>query len=155
MRYPIEIDGFDGRDIFVETQGLFSGPRLFIDGHQATKGPKPKEFVLVRNDGAEVTGKFRFMFLDPLPPLTIAGQRVKVTEPLKWHEWAWIGWPIILVFAGGAVGGGLGASAAYVNARVFRSGAGFLTRYAATGMISLTAFVICVIISTIVLELAY
>jgi hypothetical protein len=40
---------------------------------------------------------------------------------LKWHENLAIGWPLILIFVGGAIGGACGGLAYYYGGKVFKS----------------------------------
>ncbi len=136
MQYNIEAEGFEGRQLFIEAAGMFAGPKFMLDGSPAQKGNKRGEFSLTRNDGREVVAKFGFNFLDLVPPIIIDGEKINLLEPLKWYQWIWAGWPILLLFAGGALGAVVGVIATNFNVRMFRSGKTAVVQYLAVAGIS-------------------
>lgn len=142
MGYNAQIEGFEHQNIEVETS-FWSGPKLLINGQPAEKGPKRGEMVLQRNDGRQViaTWKPQFLGLD-VPQLNIDGQTVTLVEPLKWYQWVWGGWPILLLFGGGALGGLMGAAAIVINARIFREDMSDVLKYAMSGLVSLAAVIL-------------
>jgi hypothetical protein len=137
MQHYIHAEGFEGRQLMVESAGLFSGPRLLLDGQPAAKGPKRGQLLLRRNDGSEVIAQLRGVFVDPIPQVKIDGKAIKIAEPLPWYIWLWGGLPILLLFLGGALGGGLGMAAMMINGRVFRTDMHGALKFAITGAISL------------------
>ena len=154
MQYPVPIEGFEGRQVVIETPGIFSRTKLMIDGQPAPKGAKRGQFLLRRNDGTEVTAKLKGIFLDPVPQVVINdGQTVRVVEPLTWYQWVWAGLPILLVFVGGALGGLLGFSATSLSARLYRSEISGLAQYVIVAAISIVAvmtyFIIAVFITSL------
>ena len=48
-------------------------------------------------------------------------QKKNIFMNLKWYEHLMAGWPLILVFAGGAIGGVCGALAYFLSAKTFNS----------------------------------
>jgi Zn-dependent protease len=72
--------------------------------------------------------------LDPIPKVKIGEETVELAKPLQWYEYAWIGVPKLLVFAGGALGGFVGAGSSAVNGRIFRSDRGALSKYTLAGV---------------------
>ena len=72
---------------------------------------------------------------------------------LAWYEYIWIGWPLILVAVGGAIGGGCGGAAAAINFKVFQKTQNPVLRYVWTGLISLTAVGIYVVCATMIYAL--
>ena len=139
MQHSIQVEGFEGRRLTVESSGWLSGPRLTIDGQPAPKGPKRGQFLLPRNDGVVVIAQLRGVFVDPIPQITIDGKPIKIAEPLPWYVWAWSGLPLVLLFIGGALGGGLGAAAMTINGRIFRADLHTALKFAFTGLVSLVA----------------
>jgi len=150
MQYNIEAEGFEGRELFLEAAGMFAGPKFMIDGSLAPKGNKRGEFLLTRNDGQEVIAKFGFNFMDIVPPILIDGKKTNLLEPLKWYQWVWAGWPILLLFAGGALGAILGVIATNINVRLFRSEMTPVVQYLAvagvSGIVSIFYFMISIAI---------
>ena len=151
MEYPLTLPGFEGRRLVVQTGGLFSGPKLMIDGKPAPKGPKRRQLVLRRDDGAEIIAQLRQSnFVDPVPQVIIDGQTITLADPLKWYHWLWAGLPFALVFVGGLLGALAGGLATYVNGRIFRSDLNGFAKYVVTGFFSVSAvigyFVLAIIV---------
>jgi hypothetical protein len=142
MQHYVQAEGFEGRQLVVESSGFFSGPRLLLDGQPATKGPKRGQLLLRRNDGVDVIAQLRSVFIDPIPQITIDGKTIKIAEPLPWYIWVWSGFPLVLLFIGGALGGGLGAAAMMINGRVFRTDMPGALKFAITGAISLVTILV-------------
>jgi hypothetical protein len=142
MQHYIHVEGFEGRQLIVESAGFLSGPRLLLDGQPASKGPKRGQLLLRRNDGSDVIAQLRGVFVDPIPQVTIDGKTIKIAEPLPWYVWLWSGLPILLLFIGGALGGGLGAAAMMINGRIFRTDMHSALKFAITGAISLVTTLI-------------
>jgi len=145
MKYPVEIPGFEGQTVEVESGGLFSRAKLFINGRQVPKGPKRREMLLTDSYGSKVIASWRNNFLD-VPNLFIEGKLIRVVPPLKWYEWIWNGLPILLIFLGGAVGGALGAVAVAINISIFRSQQDAILKYSITGVVSFVAVVLYLIL---------
>jgi hypothetical protein len=83
----------------------------------------------------------------PPPPFPVIEQP---KPKLTWYHYAWIGWPLILVAVGGAIGGGLGGAAAAINYKVFLKTQNPVLRYAWTGLISVTIVVAYLVIATLI-----
>lgn len=151
MGYTPNIEGFEGQKIEVNV-GFWSGPKLLVNGEPAPKGNKRGEMVLQRNDGKQVsaTWKPQVLGLD-VPQLLVDGKPVNLVEPLKWYQWIWGGWPVILLFVGGALGAIAGLVGFSINAKVFRTEMSEALKYVVTGAVSVMAvvayFVVALVIS--------
>jgi hypothetical protein len=141
MAYPVTLPGFEGQEIVVEPAGFFSGPKLLVNGQPAPKGKGRGEMIIRRNDGKDVIVSFRSNFLD-VPALMVDDKPLNLVEPLKWYEWIWNGFPIVMIFFGGALGGMLGVLAMSFNLKMFRSSENAVLKYALTGAIGLGAFML-------------
>lgn len=141
MQYPVAIPGFESSELVIEVCGLFSDPKLFVNGQPVAPGQKKGEFLLVRDDGAVVTAKFGGVMLDGMPKLTVGDESYSFAEPLPWYQWVWGGLPLVLLFLGGCIGGALGGAAIFVNARIFRSDMKPAVQYLVTGLVSLVAVI--------------
>jgi hypothetical protein len=141
MGYQANVEGFEGQNIEVSVN-FWSGPKLLVNGEPAQKGNKRGEMLLQRNDGKQVAAiwKPQFLGLD-VPKLSVDGKTISFVEPLKWYQWAWGGWPVILVFVGGALGAIAGMIGFLLNAKIFRTGLSNMLKYVATGAISILAVV--------------
>ena len=150
MQYKVEAEGFERQQLTVESAGMLSGAKLMINGSPAPKGKKRGEFLLTRDDGQEVVAKFGANFLDQVPPVIVDGKKINLVEPLKWYQWLWAGWPILLLFLGGAIGGVLGAIATTLNVRLFRSEMTTMAQYLVAAAISVTAVVLYLVIALLI-----
>ena len=152
MVYQTNIEGFEGQNLQVDVR-FWSGPKLLVNGEPAHKGSKRGEMLLQRNDGKQVTATWKPQFLGlDIPQLTIDGKTIRLVEPLKWYQWVWSGWPVILIFVGGALGCAAGLIGLMLNAKVFRADLNGVLKYAATGAIS-TLAVIAYFAAAVVLSL--
>jgi hypothetical protein len=145
--YYVNAAGFEGRQFYLKSAGLFSSPKLLIDGSPAPKGPKRGQFFLRRNDGREVVAQLRGQFIDPVPKVMIDGETISLVEPFKWYEWIWLCLPLVLLFLGGAIGGFIGGLTAAINGYVFRSKMNGALRFILTGAISGAAVVLYFVIA--------
>lgn len=64
---------------------------------------------------------------------------IELAKPLRCFEYAWIGLPRLLVFAGGALGGFVGGGSTVVNGRIFRSERSTVAKYALAAVTSAAA----------------
>lgn len=151
MKYTVNLEGFEGQRIEFQPAGFFSASKLFINDIEARQGPKRGEMVLTRNDGREVIATWRNSFLD-IPKLAVENKVIDIVKPLAWYEWVWNGWPLVLLFMGGALGGLFGGLALALNLNIFRSQQSTALRYAITGAVSALAL-IAYLIAAIVLSL--
>lgn len=142
MSYIAKIEGLENQNIEAKV-GFWSGPKLLVNGEPAPKGTKRGEMVLQRNDGKQVTARWKPQFLGlDVPQLTVDGKTVNLVEPLKWYQWAWGGWPVLLFFAGGFLGAMAGMIAVVINARVFRAEMSEVLKYIISGVVSILAVVV-------------
>jgi len=137
MEIPINLEGFEGRGLKLKTASLFSFPKLILDGQHA-KG-RWMRYSLRDNQGNHLQARLRFNGLDPVPKIEAGEKILQVARLLKWYEYAWISFPVILVVAGGFLGAFCGMPAVYSSARIFRSDRAPALKFFLTGIISLSA----------------
>jgi len=135
MEIPINLEGFEGRGLKLKTASFFSFPKLILDGQHA-KG-RWLRYALRDNQGNHIQARLRFNGLDPVPKIEAGEKILQVARPLKWYEYAWISFPVILVVAGGFLGALCGMPAVYSSAYIFRSERRPALKYLLTGVISL------------------
>jgi hypothetical protein len=136
MSYSANIEGFEGQKIEVNTS-MWTGSKLLINGVPAAKGNKRGEMLLQRNDGKQVIATWKTQSLGfDVPQLVVDGKVITLAAPLKWYQWVWGGWPILIVVAGGALGVVAGLIALSINVRIFRSDWSEVLKYVATGAVS-------------------
>jgi hypothetical protein len=147
MQLQLSHPAFKTQRVAIETAGWFTGPKLVVNGSIAKK--QKGTYLVVSDSGTEVPVRLKYNFLDPIPKVTVAGEPVALAPPLKWYEYAWAGLPVLLVFAGGAIGGFVGALGACASGRVFRSDRGAVAKYGLSALITVGAFVAFVILAAI------
>jgi len=96
MEIRVRLPGFELQRVVIQSASLLSGPKLLVNGKRV---PKSNGFLRPRDDnGAEIAMRFRHRFFDPIPNLEIGGNLMQLAPPLKWHQYAWMMLPILLVF---------------------------------------------------------
>lgn len=142
------IEGFEGQDIVVKS-GLLGGTRLTINDQKAPKGQRRGEMALTRNDGRVVTATWKPQMMGfDTPQLVVDGKTIQLIEPLKWQEMVFAGLPLILVFIGGLLGAIVGVLAFTASTSIFRSGSSKFSKYALSGLISILAVLIYLVLAT-------
>lgn len=142
MSYIANIEGFEGQKIEVNTS-MWTGSKLLINGVPAPKGNKRGEMLLQRNDGKQVIATWKTQSLGfDVPQLVVDGKVITLAAPLKWYQWVWGGWPILIAVAGGALGAVTGLIGLSINVRIFRSDLSEVMKYVVTGIVSVLAVVV-------------
>lgn len=145
MEYPISYPGFEGRGLAVRVPGLFSDPRLLVDGAEV-KG-KRHRYEVRDNQGAATQIRLKLDFFDAVPKVEIGGKVIKPAPPLPWHAYACSALPLLLALIGGLLGALCGLPACIVNARIFRRDMETSKKYLLTGLVSVAAFVLYVVVA--------
>jgi hypothetical protein len=134
--------------VVVKTAGFLTitgKPKVFLNGDPVkgkTKWRGKFLYTVTDDTGAEVEISIRVVFFDPFPRVTVGEDRIQLAPPLVWLEYVWIALPLLLVVAGGAVGGLIGAIAAYINGRIFRLAQGNFAKYGFTGLVTAASVLI-------------
>ena len=68
---------------------------------------------------------------------------------LKWYEHLAAGWPLFLVFAGGAVGGGCGGAAYFINGKIFNSQLSSVLKYVYSFLVGAGAVLLYVVVAIV------
>jgi hypothetical protein len=152
MLHPVQLEGFEGQTIQVQSPGFLSGTKLLVNGQPATQAKQRGQMLLRRNDGREVIATWKSQGLGfDMPSLIVDGKPVEIVPPLMLTQWFWAALPLFLVFVGGALGGITGFIAFAINARVFRTDMNILLKFLVTGLISALAVIIYFIGATLFL----
>jgi hypothetical protein len=140
MRIQIKHPAFKIKHLSVEQASFFSGPKLLLDGVAVKK--ESGRYPVISDSGAEVLIQMKYNLLDPIPTLKIGDAPIELAKPLRRFEYVWIGVPMLLVIAGGAVGGFVGAGSTIVNGRIFRSDRSAVSKYALAAVTTITSAVV-------------
>jgi hypothetical protein len=151
MRIEIRHPAFKRQNLTVQTASVFSGPKVLLNGVVVKK--EKGRYPVTADSGDKKLIQLKYNLIDPVPGIKVDGESVNLVEPLQWYEYAWSGLPILLVFTGGALGGLVGGVATMANGRLFRSDRGPMAKYGMSGMITLLAVAVFIMLA-IALQLA-
>lgn len=137
MDIVVSHPAFVRQRLAVRAAGILGGARLLLNGSvlKSSWG----RYTVKSDTGNEAKIQLRTSFVDPVPVVKIDDEIVRLIPPLRWYEYAWIGIPALLIFAGGALGALIGVAGAYSNSRVFRSDRSTVSKYALTGLTTIAA----------------
>jgi hypothetical protein len=140
MRIEVQHPAFKAQHLSVETASVLGSPKVLLNG--AVVKRQKGRYPVKADSGAEMLIQMKYNLLDPIPSIKIGEETVRLAESLEWYEYVWIGLPMFLVFAGGALGGFVGGAAAVTNGRIFRSDRSSLMKYGLAALITFSAIVI-------------
>lgn len=139
MNIPFEVEGFEGRDLYVKTATLLTNPRLFLDQKEVRK--VGNVYVLEDNTKDNVLALVRYNYIDPVPKIEIRGTIIELLPDLKRHEYMWICIPLLMTLEAGPIGLLLGYIASVYNAVIFRHMSIKSPRYSITGILTIFWFI--------------
>jgi len=146
MDYSIQHEDFEGRDLCVRLSGLFGSAKLVENGTEVSGSGR--QHSVRGNSGETREIVLESSLIDRLPVVVIDGVSIRLDRALRWYEYLWMGMPLLLVFAGGALGVVMGIAATWTSARIFRSERSIVMRYALTGLVSLATVLVFLGIAT-------
>jgi len=77
--------------------------------------------------------------------------KLAIFKNLKWYEHIAAGWPLILMFVGGAIGGGCGGAAYVINAKIFNSKVATPLKYLFAFLVGVGAVVLSVLLVVVLI----
>jgi hypothetical protein len=84
---------------------------------------------------------------------TLPEQKPKVK--FEWYQHIWLGWPIVMVAFGGAIGGGCGGAARAINRKVFLKTGHPVLRCVWTGLISVASMGVWLVLASLIVSLIH
>ena len=140
MRIAIRHPAFKSQHLSVATASLLGGPKLLLNGVVVKK--QKGRYPVSADSGAQHLVQMNYNLVDPVPKIKIGEEVIELAAPLQWYEYTWIGVPMLLVFAGGALGGLVGAGATVVNGRIFRGDRNSVAKYALATLVTVSGVAI-------------
>jgi len=134
---PVPVKGLEGR-ILLRGRNFFSRPGFIVDGslRRSVRG-----LVEVTDETGRVHKlRLRGFPLDPYPRVEADGAIIDVFPKLPGWATAICSVPLLLIVAGGAIGGVLGTFATYGNFRIARIGAPVIVRLALGAIVTVSAY---------------
>lgn len=153
MQFTFALPGDESPQL--ELQIPFWGrPRLHADGQEIEPLPeRGRPFAIRLRDGTTCKLFVKGIGFDYLPKVIADGNEILLGRRLGWWEYGLGGLPILLVVAGGALGGLCGALAALVNFRILRLDQPLLVRAAAILSVTAVAILVYLILASLLLTL--
>jgi hypothetical protein len=120
MKYRFALSDFPESSFEME-HSIWSGKtKLYRNGEAVEQlAGKVKPFI-IKTSNEEYVFAYPKLDFDLMPMLEINGVTQRVVPKLLWYEYVVGGLPFLLIFAGGFIGGALGAAAAIINYGFFR-----------------------------------
>lgn len=140
----IDAPEFKGQDLRVKFS-FWKGPQLYLDG-KLQKPTRRKLFSYTRlyqvnnAEQEEVEVSISSKILDPNPVVKIHERFYPIEYNLRWYEYLWLGFPLLLFLVGGLIGIVLGSVTVLVNSRYFQSRRKTAEKYSLTGLIMVVCF---------------
>jgi hypothetical protein len=119
MEKIVEHNDFTKNKIKVTLKGFLLSPELSYEGEMKTL--KKMQYELIDDNGNTRAVKVKYNPFDVSTTLVIDGEKVRLMDPFKPHEYVWTCLPLLLIAFGGAIGGAIGAIAAIINGKFYRT----------------------------------
>lgn len=122
-----------------------------VELKQSTEKGKP--FLLIQENGVVEHLYVKGSFPDFAPFLELNGEKIEIVEKLKWYQYAIGGLPMLLIFVGGLIGGGIGGS--FRQPIIFRYFVGDNTevmKYVKVIGITILGFVVYLVLSGLIVN---
>jgi hypothetical protein len=146
--HEVAIPNIAGR-VTVEAAGLFSAPKLLVDGQPAPAGAKRGSFTLRRVNGSEVRATLKRATSRTLPSVVVDGVTYEAGDGIPIPMVVLIFAPFALVGIGGCLGGMLGGLAFGVNSAIARSTMAMPIKFAAMVGVAFGAVVLYLVIALV------
>lgn len=159
MQIKITHSAFQQQHLAVGAAGLFSAPRLWLNG-EVVAGQRGN-YTVENDTGDKVLVRLKRVFPDPVPRVTLDGVAIEIARPLAWYTYIWAALPVLLLFSGGTfgmvgnlLGGMIGVTATYLNLRILRGEEVAILRYWASLLVTLGAYIFFAILITLIQALS-
>lgn len=120
MEYPFSLPGYPQLNLCLKKGSFLGGVRVLLDG--AELKPTKRTYIIPLTDGTKVELRLKMGMDLSLPKVLFNGELVEAAPPLPvlWILWSFA--PLMLVFVGGAIGGGVGWATSMATFATLRSG---------------------------------
>ncbi|MGV8946461.1 MAG: hypothetical protein ACOH1N_08535 [Lutibacter sp.] len=150
MKHNFQLSDFPNSNFEIETSIWTGKSKLFMNNSEVKKSTeKGKPFLIPRADGSLALAFAKQSYPDLVPTLEIDGKINLIVEKLKWYEYIVGGLPIILIFAGGLIGGIIGVIASLTNFNIFRQEGNPILKYTKVIGVTGVSYLVYLLIVTI------
>lgn len=149
MKHKFQLLDFPNSNFEIETS-IWTGKSKLLKDNVPVEQSKEKgrPFLIPNGTGDSIKVFPKQSFPDFIPTLEINGVKNQIVEKLKWFQYVLGGLPIILLFAGGAIGGAIGVVGAITNFNIFREEGSEASKYLKVTGVVLATFTLYFVIVT-------
>ncbi|ERJ57225.1 hypothetical protein M472_00450 [Sphingobacterium paucimobilis HER1398] len=127
---------------------------LFKDGVKLERSSEKGKPFLAESDAGELIKIYPKATLTELTPaLEIDGIKYCTQTKLPWHQSVVALLPMLLIFVGGGLGGGIGAVATMLNVKTFRGSESPITKYFKVIGISALSYVLYSLVAYLLIKM--
>lgn len=154
MKHQFKLHDFPESTFEMETS-IWTGKMTLIKDNVIVEQSKEKgKPFLIKNSSGEITKAFpKPTYPDFIPSLEINGTKHIIAKKLKWYQYVIGGLPLILIFIGGAIGGGIGGVASLYNFTVFREESTETIKYLKVIGVTILAIITYLALTMLILQL--
>jgi len=153
MKFNFRLPDFPNSNFTLEKSIWIGKTKLFKDNIQIEQlSEKGKPFLIPKSDGSYLKAFTKQSFPDFVPTIEINGKKSYIVDKLKWYEYALGGFPILLLFIGGALGGIIGVMGVILNFSIFRQEGSQFLKYLKVVGIVLASYLLYFIIAALFLN---
>lgn len=153
MKHNFQLADFPNSNFELQISIWTGKLKLIMDNTLVEQGKeKGKPFLITTADGRITKAYPKPSFPDPIPTFEINGKKNQLVEKLKWYEYVIGGLPIVLLFAGGAIGGAIGGLCVMLNFSILRSPGSLPSKYVKILCLIIASFLIYFIIARFFLK---
>jgi len=150
MNYSFTLDELPGQELMLRSSIWTGKVQLFVEGNEMERSAEKGRPFIVPGRHGEVRIRVKQTFPDYSPKLFVNNRALRLERPLVWHEYLVSGLPILLLFVGGALGGGIGMGASLYNFQHIRKETTLVTKYLTIAGITIGAFLAYILLAWLV-----
>jgi hypothetical protein len=121
LKYKFTLDELGESEIELQRSFLTGRTQVFVDGKEVRKQKPHGYYGIELGNGCIKKLKIKGASFDGIPRVFLEDKEIVLARKLLLYEYLIAGFPFVLVFFGGAIGGLFGALATLYNFRIIRS----------------------------------
>ena len=130
MKYKFKLPDFPYSDFEIETSMWTGKSKLYMDNKPVEQSDSHgNPFIIPKDDGSYVKAFAKRSLPDFNFKVEIRGKEIIISEKLNWFQYVLGGLPLLLIFAGGLIGGGIGGAGTYINYNIFSQEGNAIGKY--------------------------
>ncbi len=154
MRHSFTLPKFPDAVLEIETSIWTGRTKLFKDGVELERSSEKGKPFLAESDAGETIKIYpKAAIMELTPQLEIDGIKYSTQEKLPWYQNVVALLPMLLIFVGGGLGGGIGAVGSILNLKTFKGDGPTTTKYLKVIGISILSYVLYVLVAYLLIKM--